>query len=122
MEEKIIEGFPAFLNEVNEMTLWSVLGLLVIYMIVREVLRFRYRKQARAMVESVINGEGDPEQTLSGKSPGGNPHGLHDPMNVATWLIEEFRAYRGKTDRRLERMETRLGRIEGMLQAQQGGE
>ncbi len=119
MEETIIEGLPGFLNELNEMTIVGVLALVVIWLIVREVMRARYAKRSRARVEEVLNG-GDPaETTLTGKKPG-NPHG-HDPTELFTWLVEEFRAYRQESNQRFSALEGQLGELRGQLAAMKSG-
>ncbi len=124
MEETIIEGLPGFLNELNEMTSWGVLSLVVIWLMVREVMRARYAKRARAKIFEVLNGEKDDdpaEQTLTGKLPG-NPHSsAHDPAALFTWLVEEFRAHRNESNQRFSSLEGQLGELRGQLAEMKSG-
>jgi hypothetical protein len=120
VDEHIIEGLPGFLNEVNELSIVGVLGLVVIWLIVREIMRSRYQKRARSMIEKVINGDGSPDDSMTGKPPT-NPH--HDPAVLFTWLVEEFRAHRKESNKRLSHIEGDLGELRGRLDAlkQDGG-
>lgn len=121
MQEDIIEGLPAFLNELNEMTIVGVLALVVIWLIVREIMRARYHKRARSMITDAINGpSGSASDSLTGK-PSLNPHGAHDPAMLFTWLVEEFRAHRKESNLRFSRIEEKLGELRGELNAMKGG-
>lgn len=119
VQEDIIKGLPGFLNELNEMTIVGVLALVVIWLIVREILRARYQRRARSMIENAINGGGEGDSLTS--RPIGNPHTSHDPAVLFTWLIEEVRLHRVESDRRFSRLEGKLGELRGELNAMKGG-